>query len=262
MASEPTRSSLVPEVEGGLAMQIYAGERLFAEQWIGHKLVPPLTVTARVESSHNPICQVNATLCHKTLLQSFDCVGGVLVPQVTADGRVMHGTELLAVPSQLIPADAPDFRDWCPVSLAFSVAGERGGWVKISDVNVVDATGASVIRNGDFEQGSQYWCFTCDDHLVWRAKNIWVHLVVEMGWLGAVAFSWLTLGTVALIVRAAWSGFDWSAAVTAWSLAGFLAMGVFGTLIDVPWLMTLFLFLVAFAQGLGSLTHEEVAEAS
>ena len=232
---------------GESAVQIFAGEKIYLEQWVPTELVPPLTLNARIESSPNPGCSVSVVLCHKLLLQSFESVGSKFEPVVSNEG--LYAATLRATPMHIASDDARLPSRLRPVSLGFAVGGERGGWVKISEVSMVDAKGNSILRNGDFSNGSRYWYFTCDDHLVWRAKNTWVHLAVDMGWFGLGTFAFLVLTTLVRIVRTAWTQRDWPAAVLAWSLGGFLQMGLFGTLIDTPGILMLFLILLAFAQG-------------
>jgi hypothetical protein len=76
-----------------------------------------------------------------------------------------------------------------------------------------------------------------------------VHLYVEQGWLGVAGFAWLCAGTLVPLVRKAAHGPDLSSCVLAAAIIGFLTMGLFGTLIDTPWLTELFCALLAVSQA-------------
>jgi hypothetical protein len=97
------------------------------------------------------------------------------------------------------------------------------------------------------------WIFTCDDHLVWRAKNFLVHAYYEQGLLGVAAWICLVLGSVSCGVRFIGSTkFDQQ--VIAWlglSVLGFVIVGMFGTLIDTPWISALILGCISITGILG-----------
>ncbi len=231
------------------SVELVANQELFMEQWISSEFELPVTVRARVEavSRGQPALEqasyLNVHLCSKILLHSFDCETGRMDP--TAAGQLLSEVQMGAANG--LVSDGPWLRRYCPLTLGFSAVGADGGSVVISEISVTDARGSSLIENGDFSRGSQRWFFTSDDHLVWRAKNMWLHQLVEMGWLGVVALCLPIVGTLAGLLRCVWHDRDWQAAVLFWSLLGFLAIGLFGTLIDVPWILTSFIILLVYA---------------
>jgi VanZ family protein len=82
------------------------------------------------------------------------------------------------------------------------------------------------------------WIYTCDDHLVWRAKNFLVHAYYEQGLLGVMGWVLLVLAATAkglfhLSERRS------SSRMSPWfscSILGFVIVAMFGTLVDTPWI--------------------------
>ncbi|XZE54222.1 hypothetical protein SH139x_000176 [Planctomycetaceae bacterium SH139] len=183
--------------------------------------------------------QVHVTIsrCTKALLQSYDC------------DAEKHLISPLASEQALVTLDAPqaDTRGgvpaWRPQTLAFHVDGDSP--VELQDVHIKYRNlSHRSLAPDDFSGGIAGWTFTCDDHLIWRAKNIWVHLLLEQGWLGMLAAIGFQLGLVSQLIRGnGLCGIDRAAVATA--LLGFAAVGFFGTLIDTPWLTAIALSVVA-----------------
>ncbi len=231
-------------------VELAANQRLFLEQWVSSEAELPITVRAKVSlvDSKQLVADraghLNVHLCSKILLHSFDCQTGRL--DVTGDSNVTSEVQLGATNSRW--SGEFYFRRYCPLTLGFSAAGSEGESTIISEISAIDARGVSLIENGDFARGSDRWIFTSDDHLVWRAKNMWLHQLVEMGWLGVIALLVPIMVIVAGLLRSVWLDRDWNAAVVLWAILGFLAMGMFGTLIDVPWILTYMVILLVFVR--------------
>ena len=136
----------------------------------------------------------------------------------------------------------------CPVTFALSASG-GGGSVEILNLQLADARGESLLRNADFDAGSRFWFFTSDDHAAWRAENMWVQLYLEMGWLGVVSVAWLLMATLVPLVVGATVGRDLTLWVLTLSIIGFLMIGLFGSLIDTPWLTELLCAVLGVSQG-------------
>lgn len=88
------------------------------------------------------------------------------------------------------------------------------------------------------KNSSYPWVYTCDDHLVWRAKNFLVHAYYEQGLLGV-------MGWVLLVLAATSKGLFHlserrsSSRMIPWfscSILGFVIVAMFGTLVDTPWI--------------------------
>lgn len=85
--------------------------------------------------------------------------------------------------------------------------------------------------------------FTCDDHLVWRTKNMALHQLHSQGAIGLVAAMWL-------IASAFWSRHQGRRVETAQlrcALAGVIAAGMFGGLADTAWITSLTIAVLAFS---------------
>ena len=106
-----------------------------------------------------------------------------------------------------------------------------------------------IIKNADkspelIARTSSYpWMFTCDDHLVWRAKNFLVHAYYEQGILGVLAWTTLFLASSArgLYFLGSVSRSEQTISWLGLSIIGFGIVGMFGTLIDTPWITSLIL---------------------
>jgi hypothetical protein len=112
----------------------------------------------------------------------------------------------------------------------------------VDDVRLIGADGVNLVANGDFSKGMDHWFFSTDNHLPWHIKNLPLQIFFEQGVVGIFAFAlllWtamsrgLSYGRKNLLVAALLS-----------SLVGFLVVGLFDSLIDVPRHMLLLLLLV------------------
>lgn len=234
---------LISVENGKRAVRLYAEESVYLEQLVNPNQPLPWTVSAHVKTS-DPNCKLGITICHKVPLQSYDCVNVPLETNATirVDRLPNDVTDQLELPRRRI----------CPTSFGFTVSGKAGQWIEIHDLKAVDSQGQSVLQNSRFENGSRFWFFSCDDHLIWRAKNCWVHWIVEVGLIGAVS-ALLLFGVIMWrFFRSAWCNRDWPAFALFWSLLGFLQISFFGTLVDVPWIMIFVVVLLAAGNGQAS----------
>lgn len=131
--------------------------------------------------------------------------------------------------------------------LALTNYGSNDSAIDITAVRLVDAHGREWLANSSFAAGGDRW-FAYNDfhHLAWHLKSLYVELWFDLGLLGLVAFGMLTVTAVGRAFGDARRGRLFSAAVGA-ALVGFLVLGLTGTLLDVPPLMTLFLLLAVSA---------------
>jgi hypothetical protein len=227
---------------GQFAVRLHAGESNYFEQLVDPQAPLPWRISFNC-SSDNPDCSPAIVVAHKVLLQSFETVR----PELAQPAKDRWIGTLKELPRDLTPDSDPIRKNWCPTSLAFVAQGLSS--ILLSDIAIVDSQGKSVIRNGDFTGGSQHWFFTSDDHVIWRAKNCWLHLLVETGWLGVLAFGWLCGSAVFGLGRAMAIHRSWPACVLACCLIGFFGIAWFGTLIDTPWISILLLVILAAALG-------------
>jgi hypothetical protein len=174
---------------------------------------------------------LNTHVCEKTLFDSFSCVESSFADsQRPGSWRPIQWVIDI---DKLSPVNGV----WriCPVTLAFSVSG-ADGWVEVVKIRLEDGRHENLLRNADFQSGSTCWFFTSDDHSSWRAENVWGHLYIEQGWFGVVSFAWLVVGTLLPLVRRAVTDQDLTLYALAVAIVGFLTMGMFGSLLDTPWI--------------------------
>jgi hypothetical protein len=134
---------------------------------------------------------------------------------------------------------------WYAPRLAFfSMAVESSGEsIDINGVSVLGPDGREVIDNGDFTRGMERWFFTSDRyHLPWHIKSLPLNVLFDQGIVGLALFSVLT--ALALWrLTAGRAARHPAAPYIAAALAGFLVVGLFDSLTDVPRVAFVFYFL-------------------
>lgn len=105
--------------------------------------------------------------------------------------------------------------------------------VFVDDLRLTDAEGRELLRNGGFDAGSDYWFIKTHEHLSWHVKQLALQIYFEQGLVGLTLFTVLTLMTFAHLWRGVLFGDGLTLAVLA-GLAGFLAIGLVGSLFDAP----------------------------
>jgi hypothetical protein len=135
-----------------------------------------------------------------------------------------------------------------PIQLELSVEGEHAA-IDIDNVSLRDAlTSHELIRNGSFTDANSYWFFSSDrHHLPWHIKNLGLNLYFEMGAAGLLCFLALIGSALAALWRRSLGG-DHTAMPWLASMLGFLVVGLFDSLLDVPRITLLFLLLLAVSQ--------------
>ncbi|NEX21017.1 hypothetical protein G3480_11955 [Thiorhodococcus mannitoliphagus] len=137
---------------------------------------------------------------------------------------------------------------WLTLELANRSAGR---WIDIDAISIIDQSGRERVDNGDFEQGFDRWFMYSDfDHLPWHIKNLWVHVYFELGLTGLFLFGLLALTALTTTARSA--AIDPLVFALLAALAGFYAVGAFGTIIDSPRLSLLFWLITLLALGSAS----------
>ncbi len=127
-----------------------------------------------------------------------------------------------------------------PVELALYVSAPRSV-LDVDNVRLVDEAGVNLISNGDFSKGFDRWFFTVDDLMPWQSSNHWGQIFFEQGWLGLIGFN-LFIGCLLMQSISQIRQGDLFTAVALSGAAGFLVVGLFGSLFDTPRLATLFYF--------------------
>jgi len=199
------------------------------------------TLSLRVRSS-NANARLGVPLCEKHLLDSLRCQWQVVA--VPADGA-WH-PQSIAIDSGVVGSGGWFMRRPAELSLYNETEGTL---IDVDGVQLQTESGERLIRNGDFSAGGDYWFFKTHGHLPWHIKNLWVEILFEQGWFGSISFLVLLAVVVGRLAPALWRG-DRLAGVLLAAIAGFLSVGLFGSLFDAPRIATLF-FLLVVLSGMG-----------
>src|SRR5471030_142478 len=185
----------------------------------------------------------HVSLCQRLLLYPQNCVDAAL-----RLGPPAAGWRHYQFAFDSGPLGDGDWWRRLPVQLEMAVEGDPLP-IDIDNISLRDAAGEhEAIRNGSFLDGNNYWFFSSDHHhLPWHTKNLVLNVYFELGLFGLLAFGALMLGALAGLLARAWRG-ELGAACWLASLAGFLLVGLFDSLLDVPRITLLFLLLLCASQ--------------
>lgn len=181
--------------------------------------------------------RLNINLCQRLLLYPQHCVNAPL-HLLPPDGAWQHYR--IDIDSASLGAGPWPLR--APTQL--ELAAEGGATLDIDNLSLrAEPAGPELIANGAFSGANDYWFFSSDrHHLPWHVKNFALNLYFELGALGLGTLgTLLAFALLDLSARARRAEPD--AAVWLAALAGFLVIGLFDSLLDVPRLALLF-FLV------------------
>ena len=182
--------------------------------------------------------EVHLEVCLKHLLYVGDCL--------------VNKIRLAAKPGQWqtakVQLDGKDLDTgpwYAPRLVMFSVATESAGLrVDIDNLALMNADGRNQLVNGDFTADLSRWFMTSDRfHLHWHIKNIAANTVFDQGLVGLALLAALVAGALLRMTLLAARAHPLAPGV-AGGLAGFLTVGMFDSLLDVPRLAFLFYFLV------------------
>jgi hypothetical protein len=202
--------------ERGGQIVLQGGWPLYLEQFRFPRSIQTEEFSFRIESLDQRN-ELHVFRCRKSMLHSYEKVD---TTEVIAPGQTKEDATIQLGP---LPITVPR---WSPESLGFHLGAQ--GKVVLSD-----SSSQSLGAKPDFvgARSSSPWCFTCDDHLVWRTKNFLVHLLCEQGLVGVAA--WMLLLSVSLIRSIACP----ERRKIVVGLFGFFLVGMFGTLVDTPSLL-------------------------
>ena len=196
---------------------------------VSQRIAPPqgevqLTVRARAARD----VSLHTEICEKQLLYIYNCLSGDLLVKGDPEWQTLQLPMGAAQQGMGGAWYAPRF-------VTFSAAvNTTGGMLDIASLQLRDASGQPLLHNGDFQADMARWFFSSDRyHLPWHIKNMGLHLLFEDGVLGLVLLSTLVL--VALLRLSFGRGRDHALApALVAGLVGFLVVGLFDSLIDVP----------------------------
>ncbi|MDN2700742.1 hypothetical protein O0881_01900 [Janthinobacterium sp. SUN100] len=180
-----------------------------------------------------PVLQVR--LCQRQLLYAQNCVEIPLRLRPPPPGNPPAAWQHYDVPfdSAWLGGGAWLLRP--PVQLELAVSGTAASSVlDVDNLSLRAPGGEELIANGRFTQANNYWFFSSDHHhLPWHIKSMALHLLVETGWCGALTMLALLAVAGQRLLRRAARGEPGALACAA-ALLGFLVVGLFDSLLDVP----------------------------
>ncbi|SBT05691.1 conserved membrane hypothetical protein [Candidatus Propionivibrio aalborgensis] len=205
----------------------------------------PFVVDLKVKT--NAATAIHVEVCEKQLLYPGGCVvGSVTVKATNAEWQPVHirlaGAELSGGP-------------WYAPRLKMFSLGilNKSGAATLDDVVLTTDRGANLLRNGEFTNEMQHWFFTSDrDHMPWHAKNLLVNILFDQGMAGLGLFLLLTVCALWRLNLGSAREHEISPYLTA-AIIGFLVVGLFDSLTDVPRLAFLYYLVILYALSLGTL---------
>lgn len=199
----------------------------------------PVRVDARVRAAGE--IELHFEICEKHLLYNAGCVYQQIrtksrpgewqdVQVALQGGRIGRGTW------------------YAPKLLMFSMAmATRGGRADIDNVVVTDASGRQLVSNGDFSEGLSRWFFSSDrHHMPWHIKSMIMNVLFDQGVVGLLLWTGLLAGAM-WRVSLGHARQHPLAPPLAGALVGFLVVGLFDSLLDVPRVAFVFYFLMLLA---------------
>lgn len=215
------------------------GDMLRISQRLPQGAQAPFEVAFKVKARTN--VTVHAEVCAKHLLYEDGCaIGHARV--AAKDG------EWQTVRMPLTGSKVYGGKWYAPRFKTFSLGVlSRSGWADIDDIVLAGHGDSNLLINGNLSDGMKHWFMTSDrDHMPWHAKNLFVNVVFDQGLFGGAAFLLLTLGALWRLNLGKARGHELSPYLTA-AIVGFLIVGLFDSLMDVPRVAFLYYFLVLCA---------------
>ena len=253
-SAEPQHAGVFSRVQDSTAappappawLRLGAGTAVYVEQVV--PVQPGQALKLSLDMRAAPDAQLGVALCEKWMLTSAQCAiatplsaAGPVIPAIPA-ARWRSAQWQLDTQAWVMP---PLPR---PVKLALFHAGGSGA-IDVTRIQLLDDSGQSLLRNGEFAQGFDHWFFSTDVDPPWHIHNWPLTVLLEQGWLGVLAWSALLALALHGAVRRARQG-DSNAAGVAGALLAFLSCALLNSLTDTPrllWLLVLMLWLGAAA---------------
>jgi hypothetical protein len=141
---------------------------------------------------------------------------------------------------------------------AFAVE-ELGFRVDIDNVVLIGPDGRSLLDNGEFSRGMARWFIVSEKiHLPWHIKNLAFNVLFDQGVIGLALFTLMVGGALWRLAAGHARGHPMAPFIAA-ALVGFLVVGAFDSLLDVPRLALVFYLLLVAGLALEEPGPEKVA---
>ncbi|MCL2524011.1 MAG: hypothetical protein FWF17_05410 [Betaproteobacteria bacterium] len=199
----------------------------------------PFVVTLKARAKKT--VKIHAEVCEKHLLYVAGCAGG--------DAKVKAGADWQMATIRLNGPLLGGGPWYAPRLVMFSLGiGNESGAADVDDVVLIGPGGESLLVNGDFSDDLRRWFFSSDrDHLPWHAKSIAINVLFDQGLCGLALFLLLLVAALWRLHLGPARRHELAPYLSA-AIVGFLVVGMFDSLIDVPRLALLFyvLFFMPF----------------
>lgn len=194
--------------------------------------------------------KVYLEVCEKQLLYPAACAVGQVAVKASNDGWKTARIRLEGPLLGQSPWLAPAFKVF-----SLGIANQRGT-AEIDDLVLSSPGGANLLKNGTFAGEMKHWFTTSDrDHLPWHAKNLLVNLLFDQGIAGMTIFLLMIVSVLWRLRPGNAQGKELAPYLTA-AVIGFLIVGVFDSLTDVPRLAFMVYFLILHGLSYGSATKQ------
>ncbi|UCV01940.1 hypothetical protein [Dechloromonas denitrificans] len=240
----------IKEQEGNSMLSLSAprhpmsfGDILRVSQRIDIASDGPFSVELKVRAKAD--VAIHAEVCEKHLLYVGNCAIG------QASIKATHGEWQ----SAHIRLEGPALNGgpwYAPRLKMFSLGiGNQSGTADIDDVVLTTVGSENLLENSGFNNQMQRWFFSSDhDHMPWHAKNLLVNVMFDQGTLGLMVFLLLTASALWRLNLGRARQHELAPYLTA-AIIGFLAVGMFDSLTDVPRLAFLYYLLILYALSIG-----------
>ncbi len=221
------------------------GDIFRVSQRLGFDVEGPFDVSLRLRSRND--ISVHFEVCEKHLLYVAGCAIGKLAVKgndgAWQEARLRLNGPLLSGGSWYVPK-----------MKMFSLGiYSQSRSAEIDDLMLSSAGGENLLGNGDFANGMQQWFFSSDrDHMPWHAKNILVNVLFDQGVMGLALFLLLTAAAFWRLNFSKARHYEYAPYISA-ALLGFLVVGMFDSLMDVPRVALVYYLLILHALSFGKL---------
>lgn len=197
--------------------------------------IPQFNFRAKTEKDTH----ISVEVCEKQLLYRGSCARGSLKLFAADEWKNYQIT---------LDHENLTVNDWGPVRhlmLMFYSSTENNSLL-LDDIQLIDATGKTMLQNGDFSQQMAFWFFTSDrNHMPYHLKNLIVHVLFEQGVLGVSLTLLLTCYVLGRILVGR-SHLHPLAPMLGGAIIGLMVIGLFDSVIDagrMAWLFQILLWL-------------------
>lgn len=199
---------------------------------------PGARYTVQLDARVRQPIGVQLEICEKHLLYNAGCEGRVIT-------IAPAGGQWQKIVAPLGDSGIYGGPWYAPRLAFFSIAvANPGESIDVARIALIGPDGADLLVNGNFANQTARWFFTSDKHhLPWHVKNIALNVLFDQGIVGLSLFTALVGGA---LLRLVWGGAHRhpDAPFFAASLVGFIVVGAFDSLLDVPRIAFLFYLLL------------------